>query len=326
MEVLIFKFVGMIVGWMCFVFGYRQTLGAHKERVRAANSEVEKILLRRVVLEKYTPGITDVSRLLEGKARDFKVRVEELLSEDRVLNSLFTRVQEAELIAPEAREAILNRMLPVLQQIDGKPAAEATRASLPGYHRNRRLYRAMVLSVIIGVSSLLGGMVTALPRLGAFEIDYKNIIGSVLITAGLSLILISLYYTYRRMQEFQQDLNPGGAAQSMTRMIDFCNEITRIIDKRGLKYRPAGVQEKGYDFELALKNETFLVLVKAWDRSVPMAVMAQATAALSEAVSAQGVQGGILVTPAAIKAKNAVLKGNNLSLLTVHEFKQLLNR
>jgi hypothetical protein len=326
MEILIFKFIGMVGGLCCFILGYRQTLGAQKARVVAANAEVEKILLRRMVLENYTPEIADISRLLEGKARDFQVQVEEMLSEDRVLNSIFTRILESELIARSQREEILGRMLPVLQEIDNKSPEEATILALPGYNRTRRLVQALVLSSIAVVSSFLGGLVTALPRLGSFDLDFRNMSINILVTAGLSLILIILFYTYRLMKESRLDLNPGGAAKSMEKVIDFGKEVARLIEKKGLKYKPAGVREKGYDFELQLKNEMVLVQVKAWDRPMPISLISHAAAALGEAVQANNAQAGILVTKAAINAKNAVLKDSSLSIQSLQDFKNLISR
>ncbi len=43
--------LGIVVSVGLFLIGYRQTVGARKERVTNANQEVEKILVRRIVLE-----------------------------------------------------------------------------------------------------------------------------------------------------------------------------------------------------------------------------------------------------------------------------------
>jgi len=62
--------LGIAVSVVLFLIGYRQTVGAKKERVAAADSEIEKILVRRIVLEGYVLKTADIERLAEGKARD----------------------------------------------------------------------------------------------------------------------------------------------------------------------------------------------------------------------------------------------------------------
>src|ERR1043165_6787136 len=93
-----------------FLIGYRQTVGARKERVRASNVDVQKILLRRVVLERYAPNVADIARIIEGKAREFRVRPDDLLSEEQILNGLYTSVVESDLIPPEQRREAIDRI------------------------------------------------------------------------------------------------------------------------------------------------------------------------------------------------------------------------
>jgi len=84
MENYILGIGGIVVSIVLFLIGYRQTVGAKKERIKLANEDIEKILVRRIVQESITPSVVDLSRLLEGKARDFRVRVGDLLSESQI--------------------------------------------------------------------------------------------------------------------------------------------------------------------------------------------------------------------------------------------------
>lgn len=52
--------IGVLVSVVFFVIGYRQTIGARKERAAAANRAVYKALLRRLVLESYSPKLGKV--------------------------------------------------------------------------------------------------------------------------------------------------------------------------------------------------------------------------------------------------------------------------
>jgi len=67
---------GIILSVLFFIIPYRRAVSARKERANSANAEVERIMLRRIFLESHTPRLDDIYRLLEGKARDFHVRIQ----------------------------------------------------------------------------------------------------------------------------------------------------------------------------------------------------------------------------------------------------------
>ena len=95
MENYIFGTLGILVSVTLFLIGYCQTIGAKKERNRSANIDIEKILVRRIILETYEPSLDDLSRLIEGKARDFRVRSRELMSESQEdINDKKTAIQK----------------------------------------------------------------------------------------------------------------------------------------------------------------------------------------------------------------------------------------
>lgn len=117
--------LGIIVSVGLFFIGYRQTVGAKKERIINANAEVEKILVRRIVLENYTACSFDINRLLEGKARDFRVKVGDLYSDSQVLTNIFTRIMESDFIPQSQREDILGRLTPILEKAETSPVQES---------------------------------------------------------------------------------------------------------------------------------------------------------------------------------------------------------
>lgn len=92
--------LGILVSLILFVVGYRQTIGARKERAKNANSSVHRAIMRRMVLEDYAPVYNDVTRLIEGKAREFQVSLNLLFSEEQILNSLYTEVFDSDLKKP----------------------------------------------------------------------------------------------------------------------------------------------------------------------------------------------------------------------------------
>jgi hypothetical protein len=167
--------LGIVISVGLFLLGYRQTVGAKKERVAAPNQEVEKILVRRVVLEGYAPAASSVARLLEGKARGFRVRPTDLLSEQQVLNSIFTRVIESDFLSQEKREEIVGHLLPVVLQAEEEPAGEGT-AATSTQPRSTLLSRTAALGLMGAAASLIGALVAAFPKIVNLDTAYPKLV------------------------------------------------------------------------------------------------------------------------------------------------------
>lgn len=89
--------LGILVSLILFVIGYRQTIGAKKEQAKNANNSIVRIMMRRMVLEDYAPIYKDISRIIEGKTREFQVSSNDLFSEEQILISLYTVVFDSDL-------------------------------------------------------------------------------------------------------------------------------------------------------------------------------------------------------------------------------------
>jgi len=178
MEDYLLSILGIAISIILFFIGYRETIGAKKERIKSANSEVEKILVRRIVLEAYTPKPIDISRLLEGKSRDFKVKAGDMLSESGILNCIYTRIIETDLIAQEQREEILSRIIPILEEAEGAPIQEQKVMDFPSEQRKKHLYQNAVPFAIGIIASLIGGLVTIFPKIGTVDLNIETPISS----------------------------------------------------------------------------------------------------------------------------------------------------
>ena len=58
--------VGILVSLILFVIGYRQTIGAKKERSKNANISIIRTIMRRMVLEDYCSGQLILATVLES--------------------------------------------------------------------------------------------------------------------------------------------------------------------------------------------------------------------------------------------------------------------
>lgn len=311
---------GIVVSVGLFLIGYRQTVGAKKERVTAANQEIEKILVRRVVLEGYTPSVSSITRLLEGKARDFRVRPTDLLSEEQVLNSIFTRVIESDFLSQEKREEIVSRLLPVMVQAEEEPVMESKAVMLA--HPPRTLFnRTVALGLMGATASFIGAFIAAFPTLANLDTSYPKLFSVVLFTLVASGVLITALIAFYRFRESQQEL--PSKAEAVATGAAFEREVANLLAKAGLLVETSGAQDRGYDFGIQHGARRILLEIKAWNRPMPLRVVAEVAERLRRVMAQDGASEAVIVTPTNLGIPQEVL-GQGVRIMTARELRNYL--
>jgi hypothetical protein len=317
MEVYILSIAGILVSVLLFVLGYRQTIGARRERIRAANTEIEKSLLKRIVLESYKPSVQDLSRLIEAKARDYKLRASELYSESQVMNTIFTRIIETDFISSDKRNEMLELLAPIFTRAEEKPVEETAVIQLASEKQREKVRTSL---------SLLMGIVASL--LGAFGVFSYSIIESrewmlstVFITVAISFVVITLIlFIYRFREPQQEETTAAGALKSY---MDFEHEVGRVLKKAGVKYLLAGA-DRGYDFRTEIRGKKILIEVKAWSRRVPLSMLGHLVAQLNRALVAERADEAVIVTKEPVEFPPQILDGTKVMLMTLNELRNYI--
>jgi hypothetical protein len=324
MENYLLSILGIAVSIMLFLIGYRQTIGAKKERIKSANSEVEKIMVRRIVLESYTAKPIDIARLIEGKARDFRVKVGDLLSDSQIMNCIYTRIVETDLIAHNQREEILSRIIPVLEEAEATPFQEKNVVEVSTESRRKTLYQIAVPLTMGIVASLMGALVTVIPKIGTIDMDIQSLFPILIATASVSLALIISYYTFSRLKESQQEVTISSSSRAIEQAINFERDVARVIEKTGLKILPAGPSDRGYDFAIEKDGKRIFVEVKAWSRTMPIRILSRVVEVLEKTVNMENAAEGFVITKSPIDFKSLDLENKKIQIMTLSEFRNYL--
>jgi hypothetical protein len=315
--------LGIVVSVGTFLIGYRQTIGAKKERVANANLEIERILVRRVVMEKYHPVISDLARLIDGKARDFRVRPEDLISEDQLLNTLYTRIVETELIPSEQRNSLLEIVLKAIGESEKFPDSIAREDIINSDLTASRSSR-LIMVVFAALATMLGGFVSALPAItldsGIFE-AFRNVLPSVIATIVISLSTITALYSASRYRAKQEE--PTNRSDTQISRMKFENEINRILQMVGKV--TVGKPTDPFDFIVDQGGRITIIKAKAWPNKVPISLIAQTLYRLESAMKERGALQALLVlkeqpTPAML----ARYAGKPVRLIGVNDLNKYL--
>lgn len=316
METYLLTLLGILVSVVLFLLGYRKTFGARKERVKIANGELEKVLLKRVVLESYQPTIEELSRLVNGKARDHQVKPRDLLSEVQLLETVFTRIIESDFITPDQRSEIVERLSPVLVKAEQAPVEEILVAELPSLRK--QVYSRTVIPLIMGIlASIVGALVTVLSN---FPDTIKLAPEPWFTTFVASFAVITLVFLIYRLRESQEEISSKNALQSA---IDFQQEVGRVLKRTRARSELAG-PDSGFDFMVTMGEKKILIDVKAWSRRAPISIIRNLVARLSEAIKAHGANEGIIITKAPVELPPNSLKNTRVRIMSLRELRNYI--
>lgn len=307
--------LGIVISFVLFFFGYRQTVGAKKERIAACNAEVEKILLRRIVLEGYSPTRLDLERLSDGKARDFRVHSDDLLSVAQILNTLYTRIVESDLIPAEERRAMVDRITPALSESEAKPVEEVE-SSLS---ESRRFLSATTLAVAVMavLASVVGALVSALPDLANLDTMQPALLfKTFLATAGASLAVITLFVVAYRLWASQEDV--ATRSNETEQYVRFEGVVASTLRKIGFSVRPTPPGRPG-DFIVEQNGRKYVIEVKSWPQRVPARVLADLAERLKRTANELGADEVLVVTQTPLVGAAETLQISGVQFLTLKQ-------
>lgn len=287
------------------LIGYRQIIGAYRERVRSANSAIESILLRRIVQESYTPSPEDISRFAEGKARDHGVKRRDLWSEIQILNTIVTRITESDFLTPDQRKEILHRLSSVRVTAEEEQFEEL--AVMEGA-RPKTAARWITMVVMAGLASVCGAALT-------FYSTREILSMEAVVVFTVSLALISGLFIIFRIRERQEEPSGEGALRTA---IDFEREVAKLIEAVGGKLVPSS-EDKRFDFFAEIKGKRILIEAKAWTNPVSVHIVRDLAEGLRRAVQELGADQAIVVTKASVGVPKSALRDYGVRVMSLRE-------
>ncbi|EJL6724584.1 hypothetical protein NMS00_001871 [Vibrio alginolyticus] len=312
--------LGILVSLILFVVGYRQTIGAKKERAKNANSSILRAVMRRMVLEDYVPIYKDISRIVEGKAREFQVSSNDLLSEEQVLNSLFTEVFDSDLISPTQRTEIETRISSVLNEAEQEPS-KATISEFQQLKFEKQSKKESLTAMALS-ASVLGALTSAMYSFfetGAFESDL--LLSSIGVLIG-SVAVITALTTYRRSKEVDTVSSRATAVITASKLE---SDISKILEKNNMKFSiEPNLGRFRPDFLVNLNGKRVALEAKSWSRPVPFHLLRKTMDYLEMLVSTDKVDSAILVTQKKDTIPKAIIENEKITVTSVGELSNTL--
>ena len=319
MESFLQPFIGVFVSVVLFLVGYRKTIGARKERVQTANTDLERTLLKRILLEGYQPTVNEIRRFIEGKAQDHQVRTRDLLSELQILTALFTRILETDLISPPQRDAILSKLFPLLQKAEDSPLEKSRVLELS--EERRPVYRRTIFTLIpmALLASAMGALLVATSAaFGGSAVPLLKTGGLVFVVSILAILMVLLILRIREAHE------ESGGSLLLKAAISFEEEVLWVLKKAGARLRLGEPRPQGGDFVAEVRGKQVLVAIKPWIGGVPMQLVQAAVDQLREGIKHENVDQGILVLMESLHLPLESLEDSQIRVMTIRQLRNYL--
>lgn len=316
--------IGIAVSILLFWLSYRQTIGAKKERTKNANKSVHRAIMRRMVLEDYSPIYKDVSRIIEGKAREFNTSANDMLSEEQILNSIYTEIFDSDLISPVQRVEIEKRLAKIFET-DEEKASIPTIQEFKLLKEENKSKRDSLAWLTVTVSSV--GATTSL--LYSYIKDPASIIASnkEWLFSGLGVFVVSLAMItlMSLIKKQKEDAGSSSKRSSALSAATFEIEVAKGIEKAGYKYTSdPKIGKYRPDFIIETNGKHIAIETKAWDEVVPLNIIRRTLHRLEALSSEEGIDGVLLVTrkPTPIRGFNSEEK--SVRIVSMSDFISML--
>nr|WP_294923145.1 restriction endonuclease [uncultured Flavobacterium sp.] len=315
--------LGILVSVLLFLVGYRQTIGARKERIKSANEKLLETILRRIILEKYTPKKDDIIRLIEGKARDYKVKHKDLLSVDQILNTVYTRIFENDLISQEQRDENIERLssLFIVDKKEIKQDIEQTFEK--SKDKTRKVFNLLVLTLGL-LSSIIGVSIVSFDKLVKFDATLNS---NILLTMIGSLIATFTVYLFLRFKDNQESSDENDLPRNPFRdFIKFEKEVVTQLKKLNIETIIPNGKDDGYDLIALINNEKVAIEIKYWKQRAPFSYIRQIVARLQSSMEKSGIKKGYIVTNDLFGIGEILKLEDNIQILSLSELKDIIRK
>jgi hypothetical protein len=279
--------LGALLSLVLFGISYRQTIGARKERARIADAEMERTLMKRIVLEDGDFNPTALDRYVGGKAREYRVRVSSLLSPADLLANVSRRILDDDFLESKVRKDVLVRIASMIDAVEGEPPVVAWGAA--GEDSDFPRNRMMSLVLLVATTAIVGSLVALIPTVGE-ESRGETYLAAV----GASLALITMALAIVRLRE--ADDTPSQET-SLQRAARFEREAQAILKK--VKLKPDQWSDLGLDFVVERDGKRIGLDLRPWHRPIPRPVLSRIVKRLDEAGHRSGVEEVLMVVPQA---------------------------
>lgn len=316
--------IGIAVSILLFWLSYRQTIGAKKERTKNANKSLHRAIMRRMVLEDYKPKYKDISRIIEGKAREFNTSSNDMLSEEQVLNSIFSEVFDSDLISSSQRIEIESRLDELFAKIEEQPSEHSIHEfkELNEQNKKKSDFVIMLTVVVSTIGAFTSVLYSFIQEPTSFILANSDWLFSGIGVFAISTAMITLMSIVRKEKE-DSSLPTRNSAYISAATFEL--DVAKAIEKSGYKYlSEPQVGNFRPDFVIETNGKKIIIEAKAWGDVIPLSSIKRTIDQLEKIAQDEDIDSVILVAKKLPPMKGINIENSKVKAYSMSEFSSLL--
>lgn len=323
METYVQTGLGILVSVFLFLLGYRQTIGARKERIKTANEKLIETILKRIILENYCPKREDILRIIEGNARNYKVKPKDLLNIDQVANIIYTKIFENDLITQEQRDKNIERLTTLFNDEKKDLKQDLDLIIRKPLDRSKKLINILTISLGL-ISIIIGVFFSSFDKLLNSKFDISSINYTTIIALVGSIIAVTSTYIFIRLKDNQESGDEKISEDPLKDSVTFEKEVFKIFRKMNINTTIPQGRDLGIDVIADKNGKKVAIQIKYVRMRPPIAFMQQSIARLSKSMTDLKIEQGLIVIPKTYRLKEILRLDHNIKLCDLNDLKMLL--
>jgi hypothetical protein len=325
MDPYIQTILGIIASIVLFLFGYRKTIGARGERIRAANNKFIELVLRRIIIDGYKLDKNEILKIIEGGAMELNLRLKDILTVDQILKIVYAKIFENDFIAQEKRQNALNDLNNIFREEkgQGKQYVDMLYAAQQTISSANKISRKLSVA-ILGISSAVLGVFLVAPN----KFNEQNLqTGNEMIIAIIaSFVAVAAAYVFVKYRD-SQDLTEDKTKDLYSDAISFEKDVIKSLKNSNLRVEIKAGYGPDYSYDLLIIKDNKKIAVELLSRvsKMPVSSFARKAALLQSVVERIHADEGIMVTKDKIDFPEELIATKNVKILSLNEFKKYVN-
>ncbi len=249
-ENIFWAFLGIFTTILTFIFTYKQTIGARKERAKTAYKEIMKSLYRNLILEDSLPSLSELNRIITSKITEHRIKEIDIPTGMDFYDDLYTKLFEDGLIDIKLKNKEIDK-INQLVKIETQKDNNIGEISLAKNKEKESLF-LMFISIIMG-------FVVFFISFGDVIFNIKNIVEIILFIMGG---LIVLYFTNEIIKNRAKEPSESPIRKMIRERREFEEEVFKKIKEhtseiiKEVRYFEGG-KHYSLDFEAKKENQKY---------------------------------------------------------------------
>jgi hypothetical protein len=204
--------VSVVLTVVFFIIGYRQTIGARKERARATNKDMVATLLRRFTLDSsFVINREGVGKLLTGAAIESRVKLGDLFNIDQLEAVLYTKIIEHDFLDESGRDQALGRLENSFKAVESTrlPLLEAPADESDSGFKIDGIIALSFLAAALGIVASLIVLPVVAPQLAPRGLEIRSYFGEIVTSLALAVATATALSVFVKFRDANR--TPGTA-------------------------------------------------------------------------------------------------------------------